>query len=212
MSRLSIFLGCLVAVFITSIASACYQPQPPCTGAYTLQTWTFAKLTNPCNILPKPYCNKYGTPKAELSTTQDPPDYFGWLEVVDGRPGVWTGDPLHIKLTIPNQPIPNAYKEIHLEMEFQSMLECVKVTPSPVCGSTVEETFREISLLDSQWKKLTIEWRIEPNPNEETICISITGTGGMLDRIKVETCCIPEPATIMLLSLGTLAFLTKRRK
>jgi len=208
MSKTSISFVCLVAVFITSTASACYEPQ--CTGAATFQRWNFDTLTNP--TLPEIYNNIYGTPTAELSTTQNPPAYFGWLDVVDGRQGVWTGEPLQITLTIPNQPIPNTYKEIHLEMEFQSILEWVKVTPSPVDGSIVEEISRDISPVDSQWKKLTIDWRIEPNPNEETICINISGTGGMVDYIKVKTCCIPEPATVTLLGLGALVLLKRKRK
>jgi len=210
MRKSSIYFVCLVAVFITSIAPAYFKP--PSTPAITLQTWTFETLTNPHHTLPEFYNNKYGTPKAEISTTQNPPDYFGWLDVVNGRQGAWAGDPLNIKLTIPNQPIPCAYKVIHLEMEFQPILDFIKVTPSPVYGSVVKEIFRDISPVDSQWKKLTVDWRIEPNPNEEAICISITGTGGLVDYITVHTVCIPEPATAMLLSLGTLAFLTKRRK
>jgi len=208
MSRESFFLSCIITVFITSVASACYKPQ--CTGAYTLQTWNFDTLTNP--TLPESYDNIYGTPTAELSTPQTPPDYFGWMDVVDGRQGVWTGDPLAITLTIPNQPIPNAYKEIWLEMDFQAVLEWINITPSPVEASVVEEIFRDISTVDCQWSKLTIGWRIYPNPLEETICLSITGTGGMVDYITVETCCIPEPATITLFSLGALVLLKGKRK
>jgi len=141
MSRLSISIICLAAVFITSTASACYKPE--CTGAYTLQTWNFDTLTNPTS--PEYYNNIYGTPTAELGTTEIPPDYFGWLDVVDGRQGVWTGEPLEITLTIPNQPIPNAYKTIHLEMEFQNILQWVRITPSPVDNSIVQETYRDIS-------------------------------------------------------------------
>jgi len=208
MSRASIYLCCLVTLFFTSAAPAIYLPE--CPVGCTLQTWTFDTLTNP--TAPEFYDNIYDTPMAELSTTQPPPNYFGWMNVVDGRQGVWVGDPLQIELTIPNQRISNPYKLIHLEMEFQSILDYINVTPSPVGGSTVEEISRDISPVDSQWKKLTIDWRIEPNPNEEIICISITGTGGFLDYITVETCCIPEPATITLLGLGAMTLLTGRRQ
>jgi len=208
MSKANIYLSCIIAVFITSVASASVEPQ--CTGAGTLQTWTFDTLTNP--TLPEIFDNQFGTPIAELCTTQNPPDLFGWMDITYGRQGVWSGDPLNIKLTIPNQPIPNAYKEIWLEMDFQQNLESIKVTPSPVCCSIVEEIFRDISPVDSFWSKLIIGWRIEPNPNEETICISIAGTGGLVDYITVETCCVPEPVTIALLGMGALVLFVRQKR
>jgi hypothetical protein len=209
MSRASIYLSCIIAVFITSIASACYISE--CTGAYTIQTWSFNTLTNPA--IPESYDNIYGTPSAEMSTPQTPPDYFRWMDVVDGRQGVWIGDPLEITLTIPNQQLPNEYKEIWLEMDFQAALDWINVKPNPLEASVVEVIYGDISPIENtQWSKLIIGWRIYPNPFEETICMSITGTGGMVDYITVETCCIPEPATITLFSLGTLVLLTRKRK
>jgi len=118
MKKLVIYFSCLAVVFITNVAPADYTN---CTAACTSQTWSFDTPDNPA--IPEYYNNIYGTPTAELGTTEIPPDYFGWLDVVDGRQGVWTGEPLEITLTIPNQPIPNAYKTIHLEMEFQNILQ-----------------------------------------------------------------------------------------
>ncbi len=212
MSKVSISISCFILVFFVAnvaIAMPVWQTNPPGQPPTTYQKWTFDDADNPA--LPEFFSNQYGIPMAELSTTQVPPDHFGWLDVVDGRQGVWAGEPLIITLTIPNRPISDEYKEIWLEMDFQPMLEWINVTPNPVCGSVVE-IYRDISLVDSQWKKLIIGWRIEPNPSEETICISVMGTGGFVDYITVDTVCVPEPATLALLGLGTLVLLKGKRK
>jgi len=212
MNKVNILISCFILIFVTSVTMAMpvWRTCPPGQPPTTYQQWTFDDADNPA--IPEFFNNQYGTPMAELSTTEMPPDYFGWLSVVDGRQGVWAGEPLIITLTIPNRPISDEYKEIWLEMDFMPTLEWIKVTPNPIAGNVIKEIFRDISLVDSQWKKLIIGWRIEPNPNEETICISVTGTGGFVDYITVDTICIPEPATIMLLGLGTLVLIKRKRK
>jgi len=212
MNRASVSFSCFILIFFVAniaIAMPVWRTCPPGQPPTTYQQWTFDDADNPA--LPEFFNNQYGTPMAGLSTTQVPPDYFGWLDVVNGRQGVWAGEPLNITLTIPNRDEPDEYKEIWLEMDFMQTLGWINVTPSPVCGS-VEEIFRDISLVDLQWSRLIIGWRIEPNPSEETICIGITGTGGLVDYITVDTICIPEPATVTLLGLGTLALLRRKRK
>ena len=132
MSRLSIYLICLVTVFFASIAAA--APTSGCTS----QTWNFSTSTDPIGIPSECPCdNPYGTPTATLSTTGSS-DFFGWLAAYDGRDGVWRGEPLQIELMIPNQAVPNPYKEIYLEMDFQPTLEWIQVTPIPLAGSSVE--------------------------------------------------------------------------
>jgi len=202
MNKTSISIGCFILIFVASVAMA--------TSATTQQMWTFDDADNPAQ--PESFTNSYGIPMANLSTTGDL-NYFGWLDVVDSRQGVWAGEPLQIELIIHNNPLPNAYKEIWLEMDFMQTLDSIEVIPSPVNGSSVIELSRDISLPDSYgWKTLNIGWEIIPNPNEEKICIGISGTGGYVDYITVDTICIPEPATVMLLGLGTLALLTRKRK
>lgn len=193
-------VGCLILIFVTSVAMA--------TPAITQQTWTFDDADNPA--IPESFSNAYGTPVANLSTDGDP-NYFGWLDIVSNRHGVWTGEPLKIELIIPNNPVPNAYKELWLEMDFMQNLDWMQLIPSDPTGSSVTEISRTISLPDSDgWRTLNVGWIIVPNPNEEKICIGLSGTGGFVDYITVETACVPEPATLVLLGLGSLVLIKRK--
>lgn len=204
MGKLSIVVSCLILICVASVAMA--MP------ATTLQTWNFSTSVNPA--LPECCSNAYGDPNATLYTTGNPASFM-WWDSAYGRLGVWAGEPLGITLTIPNRIEPDEYKEIWLEMDFMSTLEWIQVTPSyETSGEAglIEEISRDISPVDDYWSKLIIGWRIEPNPVSETICMSLTGTGGFVDSITVETACVPEPATLTLLGLGAMVLVKIKRK
>ena len=204
MSRLSIFLSCLIAVSITTIAAA--GPLPGC----TYQTWSFNDPNDPTSV---DACNSYGPPTISLNTTGDL-NNLGWLAGIDGRTGVWVGEPLNIELIIPNNPAANAYKEISLTMDFMQNLDLIAVYPHPVgTGFSIVEISSSVSSPDPDgWITLNYIWQISPNPEGERICIDLSGSGGLVDYITVETCCVPEPATVTLLSLGGLALLRRPKK
>ncbi|MBN2063764.1 MAG: PEP-CTERM sorting domain-containing protein [Sedimentisphaerales bacterium] len=64
--------------------------------------------------------------------------------------------------------------------------------------------------LSYNWYIFTGWFTMSPNPTEEILDISISGTGGYLDWVSVETQCVPEPATILFSVGGLLAFSRRR--
>jgi hypothetical protein len=65
----------------------------------------------------------------------------------------------------------------------------------------------ELPLADG-WTETTYTWRIEPNPPDEFFTI-----GGTInvDELVIDTWCIPEPAALSLLALGSMVLLRRRR-
>jgi hypothetical protein len=57
---------------------------------------------------------------------------------------------------------------------------------------------------------VTYDITLSPNPPEEVIVIQPAGCTTYIDEIVVDTICIPEPATLLMLGLGGLALLRKR--
>ena len=149
----------------------------------------------------------------------------GWVATpeIDGNPymgilvaeisvqaGDWDGDGffgegIGVRLEIPNRPEAQPYKEIWVEAGFTGELASLGVTTFN--GGTVSDpTFEAPNI---------IGWQIWPNPYKEDIYFTIwpeqTGAQAYLDWVRVDTICIPEPATICLLGLGGLILLRKRR-
>ena len=109
-------------------------------------------------------------------------------------------------LELPNYPDPNPYKEIVLQVTWHE--------DGPP-GYSVDPA---ASIIDSQlgvdlengWFYDYIVFRIEPNPEFETITLT-NQTGDLyIDQVVVDTICVPEPASVTMLLLGI--FVANRRK
>ncbi|NVL91314.1 MAG: PEP-CTERM sorting domain-containing protein, partial [Desulfobacterales bacterium] len=157
---------------------------------------------------PEVVANAYGTPLAKLSGR--PCRSLDWDQSYKGREGVWHADTVELAMEIPNRQVLDGYKEIWVEAIFRGYLDGVSVSENPQ-GTTVIPLGQTITALDKHWKRLNIGWRLEPNPYSEIVYLSFRDSGGCIDSVIVETNCVPEPATLLLLSLGGLALLRKRR-
>jgi len=133
----------------------------------------------------------------------------GWLE-----PGIWSlsGE---IDIIIPNDPTLRERKEIQLELLWAPGGQDPFLPDRPLVGvSAVPMDALSMAVTDEpaaggDWILSTYQITIWPNPPEEWIAIK----GDILvDQIAIETKCVPEPATLGLLSLGAVTLLRYSRK
>ena len=171
----------------------------------TSQVWTFEDDDNPA--VPEINLNPYGPATATI-TGAAPPE---WISTLLGRDGVWqTEGSEQIVLNVPNQMVPNPYKEIWIEIGFLGDLTSFSVIPFPI-GGIVQETSRSIADTGDGWKKLMASYYIQPNPYWERLCYIFSGDIAAVDYVKVYTVCVPEPLTISLLGFGGLMMWRRRR-
>jgi hypothetical protein len=62
-----------------------------------------------------------------------------------------------------------------------------------------------------EWQEVTIEWQIPQDYTQDIICLRFVDSGVTIDKVDAATVCIPEPATIALLGLGSLSLIRRKR-
>ena len=175
------------------------------------QEWNFDDNDNPA--IPEVDLNPYGSATATIvgSAAGPPPE---WVATLLDRDGVWKAEGLaDLTLDIPNQMVRNPYKEIYLEIGFIGELEAFSVFPTPFGGKVeLEEQVVEVVDPTNGWKRLTAWYRIEPNPDSESVCYSFSADVAAVDYVIVNTVCVPEPLTIALFGLGGLVMRRCKRR
>lgn len=220
----SLGLLCLAVIQTSAMASPAWRTTPPGQAPTTYQSWAFEY--DPANPSGVPAIgtvlnaevdnNIYGTATAIVNVVGEVTenDFPGWRPGYAGHLGYWHGETATVTLTIPNNPVANLYKEIWVEVGCRGhlvgetydgdgySLGTGYTVMDPVNSTFVEDLGFVFTETGDGWRKLVFGLRIYPNPASETIRFTLLNTGADIDYIIVDTICIPEPMTLVLLGLG----------
>jgi hypothetical protein len=206
----------VVLLLISASASAvvlCDSDPAPFRGGVntTLQTWGFDTNANPA--FPDVVQNPYGMPQVDL--IGDFAANTVWLDQDNGHQGVWVVDRSiysDMVATVKNYPKQNPSKEIWLQITYSAQngeAPMIYVVPDGNLNAYAPMKLVSKNAVDSTYYHAVYSLTIRPNPNFEQIYIRPRDCQVYVDCVTVETQCVPEPMTLVLLSLGSL--LLRRR-
>ncbi len=114
-----------------------------------------------------------------------------------------------LDITVDNHNPPNEVKYVVMQLTWRAQ----DVGEEPILDLLEPPPFGDVKItpiqLGTEWWEWTYEWEIRPNPPDEHIIISGTIN---VDELVIDTWCIPEPASAMLLVAGGAALLRRRRR
>lgn len=199
------------------MADDLYPPEWRGLPGSTLQIWEFTECCNPAPA--EIDQNPFGT--AELTVYGEfayPYKDTWWIDdELEGHQGVWNVGG-SIGIYIPNDPTPNPYKFIRLQITYDGGHAVDPSIPfSPwvdveACANVVSVDLVQETPLDAVFTHAVYDIVLEPNPVDETVWIVPRYCQLYVDEIVIDTICIPEPATMGLLAIGAGATVLRRKR
>ena len=141
------------------------------------------------------------------------------LYVTPGPGGDWANGAWELSgemdIILDNDPTPRERKTIQIWLKWQQGILNSFLPDQPFVGisaagmETMTMGVAHNPIAGTPWTLSFYDIVITPNPPEEWVAIK---GNIVVDELMIETECIPEPATMGLLGLGSLALLRNRRK
>ena len=164
--------------------------------------------------------NPYGTPEltafAPAATDYQKP-------LGPGPGGAWTllddnsmGYRSALDVLLPNRLFspPESYKLVRVQVTYDINEDIPLVEPDTSMDyAIIPQGTQIIDLADPNWAVLVADFRLEPNPDLEVIHVVPpleTGARSIVSEVVVDTICIPEPASVLLLVCGAVVIVRRR--
>lgn len=179
-------------------APAPWRTDPIGQSSTTFQSWQFTSYSQ----APENSFNSYGDPfltASSLSASSGNRYHSIYDYILNG---VWQLDD-GLSFVVPNDPDTSLQKNIHVQLIYSGAAPRVYVSPSGGTSEAIPRLGLPVGATMSGWFHATYQITLSPGPISETIHIMPAFNSSLyLDGVIIETQCIPEPFSALLLGVG----------